>query len=184
MNSSQKSVLFELSNASLLKNEHIKLVDDFEIFKEFIELFNPKTIEDLAICISVSRKDLDDIRENIIEVKNQNKKCKDPILAPFVSETYGEIIYREQIMNIVMELANFTLEDATLYFKACAKKLRYKLEIYVPILQNVCLDKGIDLIKSKEIVDIMYEIAPYTFRKSYAIEVATKMYETELFKNK
>lgn len=174
---------FKLSNEQLLKNEIVMSMYYFEIFESFVKLFKPQSIDDLAICLTVCRRGLDELREQIIENKNYNKKCTNPSLEPFVNQTYCEIIYQEQIMSIAMNLGNFSSSQANYYLKALGKKHSTEIKKFSKLFQDACTKKGIAPQNTESILEQIYEAAPYCYCKSHAMSFATLLYKIEYSKH-
>lgn len=183
INQSNLNLDFKLSNEQLLKNEIIVSMDYFEIFESFVKLFNPQTIDDLAICLNVCLPYLDELREQIIENKNSNKKCNNSLIEPYVNQTYCEIIYQEQIMSIAMDLGNFSSSQANYYRKALGKKHSPEIKKFSKLFQDACTKKGIAPQNTDSILEQIYEAASYCFCKAHAMSFAILLFKIEYSKH-
>lgn len=105
-----------------------------------------------------------------------------PALRELLEETYGIIIYQEQVMQIAQKLAGYTLGGADLLRRAMGKKIRAEMEAQRNVFVEGAVARGIDLEKAGEIFDLMEKFADYGFNKSHAAAYALVAYQTAWMK--
>ncbi|WP_110956138.1 DNA polymerase III subunit alpha [Anaerosinus massiliensis] len=105
-----------------------------------------------------------------------------PLLEPILKETFGVILYQEQVMQIVQVLAGFTLGQADLLRRAMGKKKHSILEAQKENFLNGAKKNGIDPNLAKEIFDLMAHFADYGFNKSHSAAYALVAYQTAYLK--
>ena len=95
-----------------------------------------------------------------------------PQLEPILKETYGIIVYQEQIMQIVTALAGFSYGQADLFRRAVSKKDATKLESLRGGFINGCLMHGVPRATAESVYELIYKFADYGFNKSHALVYA------------
>ncbi len=160
--------------------------------KSFMKELKPSSLEDMIAGISLYRPGPMDFIPKYIKGKNDRSSityaCKElePILAP----TYGCIVYQEQVMQIVRDLAGYTLGRSDLVRRAMSKKKQSVMEkerrnfIYGNPEENVCgcISKGIPEDVASGIYDTMMDFAKYAFNKSHAACYAFVAFQTAYLK--
>ncbi len=160
--------------------------------KSFMKELKPKNFEDVIAGISLYRPGPMDFIP--IYIKGKNSKgaitydC--PELEPILKPTYGCIVYQEQVMQIVRDLAGYTLGRADKLRKAMSKKNPEVMDkerknfVYGNKEENVpgCLSKGISESVANSIYDNMMDFAKYAFNKSHAAAYAVVAYQTAYLK--
>lgn len=146
----------------------------------------PSTIEDLSALIALFRPgplDTGMVTE-FIDRKNGRKEIRYliPELEPILKDTYGSIVYQEQIMQIAQKLANFTLGEADLLRNAMGKKkpkemAKYRLKFIDGFKQNNYEQK-----LAEELYDMMVSFAEYCFNKSHSAAYGMLTYQTAYLK--
>ena len=160
--------------------------------KGFMRELAPQNLEDIIAGISLYRPGPMDFIPQYIKGKQNgdNISYKTQLLEPILSPTYGCIVYQEQVMQIVRDLAGYTLGRSDLVRRAMSKKKTSVMEkertnfIYGNEEENVpgCLSKGISEETASEIYDSMIEFAKYAFNKSHAAAYAVVSYQTAYLK--
>lgn len=160
--------------------------------KNFMKELKPRNIEDLIAGISLYRPGPMDFIPQYIEGKNNPEKvvydC--PQLEAILKPTYGCIVYQEQVMQIVRDLAGYSLGRSDLVRRAMSKKKTSVMEkerknfIYGNPEENVpgCIKNGIDEKVAGKIYDDMIDFAKYAFNKSHAACYAVVAYQTAYLK--
>ena len=92
-----------------------------------------------------------------------------PLLEPILKETYGVIVYQEQIMQIVTALAGFSYGQADLFRRAVSKKDATKLAALKDGFINGCLKNHVDLATADKVYELIFKFADYGFNKSHAV---------------
>ena len=160
--------------------------------KNFMKELKPQSIEDLIAGISLYRPGPMDFIPQYIKGKNNpgdiTYDC--PMLEPILKPTYGCIVYQEQVMQIVRDLAGYSLGRSDLVRRAMSKKKTSVMEkerqnfIYGNAEENVpgCISNGIDEKTANKIYDYMIDFAKYAFNKSHASCYAVVAYQTAYLK--
>ena len=174
----------------MIGNGHTEGVFQLESsgMKSFMKELKPQNMEDIIAGISLYRPGPMDFIPRYIEGKNHQEsihyECEqmEEILEP----TYGCIVYQEQVMQIVMKLAGYTLGRSDLVRRAMSKK---KGDVMIKERQNFvygneeegipgCINNGIDEKTANQIWDEMLDFAKYAFNKSHAAAYAVVAYRT------
>lgn len=160
--------------------------------KSFMKELKPKNLEDIIAGISLYRPGPMDFIPKYIKGKNNPDEieynCKE--LEHILEPTYGCIVYQEQVMQIVRDLAGYTLGRSDLVRRAMSKKKSTVMEkerqnfIYGNKEENVigCINNGIEEKVANKIYDEMIDFAKYAFNKSHAACYAVIAYQTAYFK--
>ncbi|MBT6734343.1 MAG: DNA polymerase III subunit alpha [Gammaproteobacteria bacterium] len=104
------------------------------------------------------------------------------MLEPILSETYGLILYQEQVMEISRSLANYTLGEADLLRRAMGKKKKNEMELHRKKFIDGAKIKGIDGMIAGSIFSKMEKFAGYGFNKSHSVAYASISYQTAYLK--
>ena len=160
--------------------------------KNFMTDLKPNSLEELIAGISLYRPGPMDFIDQYIAGKNDAStityEC--PRLKPILEPTYGCIVYQEQVMQIVRDLAGYTLGRSDLLRRAMSKKKADVMEkerqifIYGDPDTDVpgCIKNGIDEKIANHIYDEMTDFAKYAFNKSHAAAYAVVAYQTAWLK--
>jgi DNA polymerase-3 subunit alpha len=106
-----------------------------------------------------------------------------PQLEPILKDTYGIIVYQEQVMQIANQLAGFSLSEADSLRKAMGKKKKDVMEKYcVQFVEGCHKNHGIDKAKAKSLYELIEKFASYGFNKSHAAAYAFVAYQTAYLK--
>ncbi len=105
-----------------------------------------------------------------------------PALESILKETYGIIVYQEQIMQIASQMAGFTLGQADLLRRAIGKKKKEILDQQQALFEEGCLKNGYDKKLAVEIYNLILKFASYGFNKSHAAAYAMLAYQTAYLK--
>ena len=158
----------------------------------FMKELKPETLEDIIAGISLYRPGPMDFIPKYIAGKNdKNNIVYDcPELEPILAPTYGCIVYQEQVMQIVRELAGYSFGRSDLVRRAMSKKKTSVMEkekmnfIYGNEEEGVpgCIKRGIPEAVARKIFDEMSDFAKYAFNKSHAAAYAAVAYQTAYLK--
>ena len=160
--------------------------------KSFMKELKPQNLEDIIAGISLYRPGPMDFIPQYIKGKNHPETitydC--PQLEPILAPTYGCIVYQEQVMQIVRDLAGYTLGRSDLLRRAMSKKKGEVMErerknfVYGNPEEGVpgCIANGIDEETANKIYDEMIDFAKYAFNKSHAAAYAVVSYQTAWLK--
>ncbi len=160
--------------------------------KSFMKELKPESLEDMIAGISLYRPGPMDFIPAYIRGKNHPDEivydC--PQLEPILAPTYGCIVYQEQVMQIVRDLAGYTLGRSDLVRRAMSKKKgdvmarERKNFVYGNAEEGVpgCVANGIPEQVANKIFDEMTDFAKYAFNKSHAAAYAVVSYQTAFLK--
>ena len=105
-----------------------------------------------------------------------------PKLEPILRETFGVIIYQEQVMQIAQILSGYSLGEADLLRRAMGKKIKAEMDAQRARFVNGAVERGLSQSKADEIFDLLAKFADYGFNKSHAAAYALIAYWTAWFK--
>ncbi|MPT24823.1 MAG: DNA polymerase III subunit alpha, partial [Starkeya sp.] len=117
-------------------------------------------------------------------VKNGQEKAAyaHPALEASLKETYGVIIYQEQVMQIAQTLSGYSLGEADLLRRAMGKKIRAEMDKQRERFVSGAVERGVPKAKASEIFDLLAKFADYGFNKSHAAAYALVSYQTAYMK--
>ena len=162
----------------------------------FMKELKPDCLEDLIAGVSLYRPGpMDQIPRYIRGKQNPgHNEYTHPSLEPILNVTYGCMVYQEQVMQIVRDLAGYSLGRADLVRRAMGKKkldvMAKEREVFIhgQVDENGnievpgCVRNGIDEVSANKIFDEMAEFAKYAFNKSHAACYAVVSYRTAYLK--
>ncbi len=105
-----------------------------------------------------------------------------PELEQILKETYGVIVYQEQVIQIASELAGFSLGEADLLRRAMGKKKKRAMQAQCKKFLSGCKSRGVDAAKARRIFKLMEQFAGYGFNKSHSTAYALLAYQTAYLK--
>ena len=105
-----------------------------------------------------------------------------PKLEPILKETFGVIVYQEQVIQAAQLLAGYSLGDADLLRRAMGKKIRSEMQKQSSIFVEGCTKRGIDKAQAEAIFELLERFADYGFNKSHAAAYALVAYQTAYMK--
>jgi len=153
--------------------------------REFLKKLKPTAIEDLIAMNALYRpgpmKNIDDF----ISRKAGKKKIKysHPSMEPILEETYGIIVYQEQVMQIAHEIAGFSLAEADIMRRAMGKKIKKLMdELKVKFVEGANKKNKISSTKAEDIYELIEKFAQYGFNKSHSTAYAYVAYQTAWLK--
>ncbi len=160
--------------------------------KSFMKELKPESLEDIVAGISLYRPGPMDFIPRYLKGKNDKASitydC--PQLKPILKPTYGCIVYQEQVMQIVRDLAGYTLGRSDMVRRAMSKKKtsvmlkERKNFVYGNEQEDIkgCINNGISEEVANHIFDEMVDFAKYAFNKSHAVAYAVVAYQTAYLK--
>lgn len=170
-------------------------------FKDFLSRLKPTCLEDIVAAVSLYRPGPMDSIGKFIENKHNPEKVKfaHPLLEPILKQTYGCIVYQEQVMRIVQDLAGYTLGQADMVRRMMGKKKveemikEEKTFIFgkpesvdangkVSKAIDGCIKRGVPQAVAKQVWDEMKDFAKYAFNKSHAAAYSLVTYQTAFLK--
>ncbi len=144
----------------------------------------PDAFEDIIALVALYRPGpMENIPRYIACKKGQEEpETLHPMIAPILQETYGVIIYQEQVMEIAQVLAGYSLGDADVLRRAMGKKIKSEMDAQLENFVDGAVSNGVDRARAKYIFDLVAKFAGYGFNKSHAACYAMIAYQTAWLK--
>jgi DNA polymerase III subunit alpha len=154
--------------------------------KDLVKRLQPDTFEDIIALVALFRPGplQSGMVDDFIERKHGRAEVEylHPKLENILGETYGVILYQEQVMQIAQELAGYTLGGADLLRRAMGKKKPEEMAKQREIFMTGCREQAIDETVATTIFDLMEKFAGYGFNKSHSAAYALVAYQTAWLK--
>ncbi len=152
--------------------------------RDILKRFKPDRLEHLTALNALYRPGPMQMIDDFIRRRHGQTRVtyEHPSLEPILRETYGVMVYQEQVMQIASALAGFTLAEADILRKAMGKK---KVEVMTAQKEQFlkgCADRGVAVKKATRIWDLMEQFAGYGFNKSHSAAYAWLAYQTAYLK--
>lgn len=122
--------------------------------------------------------------DDFIDIKHGRKEMTFPFneLEPVLKDTYGVIVYQEQVMNIARIVAGYSLGQADMLRRAMGKKKVSEMDRHREIFRKGAIEKNFDEKKAVDLFELMANFAAYGFNKSHAVAYALIAYQTAYLK--
>jgi len=157
-----------------------------EGMRRLLKRMRPDTFEDVVAVLALYRPGPleSGMVDQYVECKHHRQEvaCLHPRIAEYLAETYGVILYQEQVMQIASALAGYSLGEADLLRRAMGKK---KVEVMAEQREKFvqgCVANEVDATRAEEIFDIIEKFAGYGFNKSHSAAYALISYQTAYLK--
>lgn len=152
--------------------------------KDVHKQIKPDRFEDLIAIVSLYRPGPMDNIPTYIKRKHGEEEITylHPDLAPILDETYGIMVYQEQVMKIAQALGGYTMGGADKLRKVMGKKMRDEIPKQRKMFTEGAVAKGIDEGTATKIFDQMEKFASYGFNKSHAAAYSLVSYQTAYLK--
>jgi len=154
--------------------------------KKLVKELKPTVFEDLGALVALFRPGPlnSGMVEEFVECKHGRKQIKypHPSLEPILKDTYGTMVYQEQIMQIAQKIANYTLGQADILRRAMGKKKIDEMQKQRAIFVSGASANGIDERISNDLFDNMMKFAEYGFNRSHSAAYAFVAYQTAYLK--
>lgn len=154
--------------------------------RELLTKLKPSQFEDIIALIALYRPGplASGMMEQFIQRKNNPSliKYETELLHEVLKDTYGVIVYQEQIMKIASRLANFSQGEADTLRKAISKKVPEQLESYRAKFTSGCYQNGVRPEIAEGIYDVILRFGQYGFNKSHSAAYALVAYQTAYLK--
>lgn len=161
--------VFQLESAGMRDTLKKLKADCLEDIIALVSLYRPGPMDNIPTYIA--RKHGDEAPDYL-----------HPILEPVLKETFGVIIYQEQVMQIAQVLAGYSLGEADLLRRAMGKKIRAEMEAQRDIFVEKAVGRGVEKKQAASIFDLIAKFAEYGFNKSHAAAYALIAYQTAFLK--
>ena len=154
--------------------------------QEICRKLKPKGVEDLAALNALYRPGpLDGGMVDEFILRHHGKKSVRylvPEMKDILSNTYGIIVYQEQIMQLAQKLAGYTLSEADLMRRAMGKKKREEMAIHEQKFTDGAVERGIKRDKADKIFSLMAQFSDYGFNRSHSVAYAYLAFQTAYLK--
>lgn len=157
-----------------------------EGMKDLCKRIAPDTVDDITAINALYRPGPlgSGMVDDFIEIKHGRKATVYPFneLEPVLKDTYGIIVYQEQVMNIARIIAGYSLGQADMLRRAMGKKKPEEMAKHKEIFSQGAKERGFNVQKAEELFDLMAKFAEYGFNKSHAVAYAVIAYQTAFLK--
>ncbi len=152
--------------------------------RDTLKKLKPDTLEDIIALVSLYRPGPMDNIPTYIARKHGEEEAEylHPLLEQVLKETFGVIIYQEQVMQIAQLLAGYSLGEADLLRRAMGKKIKAEMEAQRDIFVEKSVERGVKKQQAATIFDLIAKFAEYGFNKSHAAAYALIAYQTAYLK--
>ena len=152
--------------------------------QKYLKDLKPTDIEDLIAMNALYRPGPMDNIPTYVERKHGREKVKfaHEMLEPILKNTFGIIVYQEQIMETARVIANYSLAQADMLRRAMGKKKKKEMDRHEEIFLKGAADNQISQEKAKEIFDTMAKFANYGFNRSHAAAYSVVAFQTAYLK--
>ena len=152
--------------------------------RDTLKKLKPDCLEDIIALVSLYRPGpMENIPTYIARKHGEEKPVyQHPLLEQVLKETFGVIIYQEQVMQIAQLLAGYSLGEADLLRRAMGKKIRAEMEAQRSIFVERSVANGVPQKDAASIFDLIAKFAEYGFNKSHAAAYAVIAYQTAYLK--
>lgn len=165
--------VFQVESAGMRKALSEMQADRFEDIIALVALYRPGPMANIPVYCE---------RKLGRDAGNEANWYPHPSLEPMLRETFGIIVYQEQVMEIAKVLAGYTLGEADMLRRAMGKKIRAEMDAQRERFVKGCEERGLTKAKANEIFDLLAKFADYGFNKSHAAAYALLTYQTAYLK--
>jgi DNA polymerase-3 subunit alpha len=147
--------------------------------REVLRSMRPDRFEDLIAAVALYRPGpMASIPAYCQRKHGEAWAAPHPEIHDILSETYGLMVYQEQVMQIAQKMAGYSLGGADLLRRAMGKKIRAEMDAQQKIFLDGAMARGIDEAKAIEVFELMSKFADYGFNKCHATPYALLSYQT------
>ena len=151
--------------------------------RDVLKQMRPTRIEDLIAAVALFRPGpMANIPDYCRRKHGEKWEAPHEELREILQETYGIMVYQEQVMQIARKMAGYSLSGADLLRRAMGKKIRAEMDQQRAIFTEGAVRRGIEPGKAAEVFDLMAKFADYGFNKSHAAAYALVSYQTAWMK--
>ncbi|KAB1079638.1 DNA polymerase III subunit alpha [Methylobacterium soli] len=165
--------VFQVESAGMRKALCEMQADRFEDIIALVALYRPGPMANIPVYCE---------RKLGRDAGNEAAWYPHPKLEPILKETFGIIVYQEQVMEIAKLLAGYSLGEADMLRRAMGKKIRAEMDAQRERFVKGCIAGGLTKPKADEIFDLLAKFADYGFNKSHAAAYALLTYQTAYLK--
>ncbi|XOV89996.1 MAG: DNA polymerase III subunit alpha [Pseudomonadota bacterium] len=183
--------LVPLEDASIYDDlRHARTTAVFQLesrgMKDLMKKVRPERFGDIVALVALFRPGPMQLADDFIKRKNDPNAAIDyyhPRLKPVLQDTYGVMLYQEQVMQIAQVLAGYTLADADLLRRAMGKKKPEEMKKQREVFKSGAVANGVDEGQAEHIFDLMEKFAGYGFNKPHSVAYALVAYQTAWLKH-
>jgi DNA polymerase III subunit alpha len=151
--------------------------------RDTLRQMRPDRFEDLIAAVALYRPGpMANIPDYCRRKHGEKWDAPHPVIHDILAETYGIMVYQEQVMQIAQTMAGYSLGSADLLRRAMGKKIASEMEAQRNIFTEGAIKRGINPAKATEVFDLMAKFADYGFNKSHAAAYALVAYQTAWLK--
>ncbi|MGY2050771.1 DNA polymerase III subunit alpha [Methylobacterium sp. JK268] len=165
--------VFQVESAGMRKALVEMCADRFEDLIALVALYRPGPMANIPVYCE---------RKLGRDAGNEAAWYPHTKLEPILAETFGIIVYQEQVMEVAKVLAGYSLGDADLLRRAMGKKIKAEMDAQRDRFLKGAIERGLDRAKADEIFDLLAKFADYGFNKSHAAAYALITYQTAYLK--
>ena len=151
--------------------------------RDTLRQMRPDRFEDLIAAVALYRPGpMANIPDYCRRKHGEKWEAPHPVIHDILAETYGIMVYQEQVMQIAQTMAGYSLGTADLLRRAMGKKIASEMEAQRDSFTKGAIERGISPEKAKEVFDLMAKFADYGFNKSHAAAYGLVAYQTAWLK--
>ncbi len=151
--------------------------------RDVLRQMRPDRFEDLVAAVALYRPGpMASIPAYCQRKHGEPWQAPHPAIHDILAESYGIMVYQEQVMQIAQTLAGYSLGAADLLRRAMGKKIRSEMDAQRELFCSGARERGVDAAKASEIFDLMARFADYGFNKCHAAPYALVAYQTAWMK--
>lgn len=152
--------------------------------RDVLRKLKPDVFEDIIAVVALYRPGPMDNIPSFIDRKNEREEISymHPVLEPILKETYGIMIYQEQVMQAAQEMAGYSLGSADLLRRAMGKKIQAEMDAQREMFVKGATERDTAAELASEVFDTIAKFAGYGFNKSHAAAYALVAYQTAYLK--
>ncbi len=150
----------------------------------YVAELKPNSVRELAAMVALYRPGPMGEIPKFIQNKRDPRKISvlHPLMEPILAETFGIIVYQDQVMKLVQALAGFTLGRADILRRAMGKKKQSEMDKLLPEFIQGCLQHGVSEAQANAVWELLLPFAGYAFNKAHAVCYAILAYQTAYLK--
>jgi len=171
---------------NLLKSANTTAVFQLESrgMKDMLKQAKPDCFEDIIALVALYRPGPMDLIPDFCRRKHglQRVEYPHPAVEPILKETYGIMVYQEQVMQIAQVVGGYSLGGADLLRRAMGKKKKEEMDAQRAVFVEGAMQKGTPERQAADLFDLMEKFASYGFNKSHAAAYALVAYQTAYLK--
>lgn len=165
--------VFQVESAGMRKALVEMQADRFEDIIALVALYRPGPMANIPVYCE---------RKLGRDAGNEASWYPHETLEPILRETFGIIVYQEQVMEVAKVLAGYTLGEADMLRRAMGKKIKAEMDAQRDRFVKGCVERGLTKARADEIFDLLAKFADYGFNKSHAAAYALLTYQTAYLK--